>query len=158
MPMPKCVRVAAPALLTPIPTTTPVDDPAKEPTDTIKISDKELIKSTRLRLPPRLLKALHLDPTNLPPYLPMPRQPQLNHVRPLTRLNYIDFLAAASSAIKNILLLPLAMPNSLTLVNFPPPLATLPLSPTQLVGNPSKSDVATLIRSTWTLFMATACL
>jgi hypothetical protein len=37
-------------------------------------------------------------------------------------------------------------------------LATLPLSPTQLVGNPSKSDVATLIRSTWTLFMATACL
>ena len=64
--MPKCVRVAAPALLTPIPMTTPVDDPAKEPTDTIKISDKELIKSTRLRLPPRLLKALHLDPTNPP--------------------------------------------------------------------------------------------
>jgi hypothetical protein len=58
--------------------------------------------------------------------LPMPRPPQLNHVRPLTHLNCIEFLAAAGSAIKNILLPPLAMPNSLTLVYCPPPLATLP--------------------------------
>ena len=74
IPMPKCVRVAAPTTSSPIPipTPTPVDDPSTEPTDFIKLSDKELIASTHLRLPPRLLKAVYLDPTNLPPVPPYP--------------------------------------------------------------------------------------
>jgi hypothetical protein len=70
VPTPKCVRVAAPILRSPIPTSTPIDDAATEPTDTFKISDKELIASTRLPLSPRLLRAIHSDPATLPPVPP----------------------------------------------------------------------------------------
>jgi hypothetical protein len=78
IPLPKCVRVAAPPLPTPVhPSATP-SDPATISTDCLNlptkapvpISDQELLNTTKQSLPARLIKALHLDPDNLPPIPP----------------------------------------------------------------------------------------
>ena len=70
IPTPKCVRVAVPTTPQPIPASLPIEDPATVPTDTIKIFNKELLAFTKLCLSPRLIKALHLYPDNLPPVPP----------------------------------------------------------------------------------------
>eukprot|EP00804_Cyclotella_cryptica_P030273 CCRYP_019237-RA/>CCRYP_019237-RA protein AED:0.06 eAED:0.03 QI:0/0/0/1/0/0/3/0/1322 len=70
IPTPKCVRVATPPAPTPVRLPTPDPDPATISTETLHISDKDLHRETSLRLPTRLLKALHVNPANLPPIPP----------------------------------------------------------------------------------------
>eukprot|EP00804_Cyclotella_cryptica_P014487 CCRYP_004816-RA/>CCRYP_004816-RA protein AED:0.72 eAED:0.72 QI:0/-1/0/1/-1/1/1/0/939 len=70
IPLPKCVRVAAPLTSTIAPPTIHPSDPATISTETLNLPDKELLHSTTLPLSSRILKTIHSDPTNLPPIPP----------------------------------------------------------------------------------------
>eukprot|EP00804_Cyclotella_cryptica_P009045 CCRYP_003142-RA/>CCRYP_003142-RA protein AED:0.35 eAED:0.14 QI:0/0/0/1/1/1/2/0/1801 len=70
IPLPKCVRAAAPSLSSPLLQRNPTSDPATISTESLNIPDKELITQTSIPLPSRLLKAIHNDPSRLPPIPP----------------------------------------------------------------------------------------
>ena len=158
VPTPKCVWVAAPTLSSPLPTTSPVNDPATEPTDTIIISDKQLIESTRLRLSPRLLKAIYLDPIILPPVPPYATPAaaesrttfdplKLHRIFGCRRFRNQEHITSASRNAKliNTGVLPSTIGNFATITN-----------PAR--GKPIKKRRHYLDKVQWTLFMATACL
>eukprot|EP00804_Cyclotella_cryptica_P030485 CCRYP_008549-RA/>CCRYP_008549-RA protein AED:0.36 eAED:0.17 QI:0/0/0/0.8/1/1/5/0/922 len=70
IPLPKCVRVAAPPHPTSIPSPSSTPDPATISAETLHIPDKDLIRTSVTPLPPRLLKSIHSDPATLPPIPP----------------------------------------------------------------------------------------
>eukprot|EP00804_Cyclotella_cryptica_P022103 CCRYP_011581-RA/>CCRYP_011581-RA protein AED:0.10 eAED:0.05 QI:0/0/0/1/0/0/6/0/1337 len=64
------VRVAAPPSNPIIHKAPESKDPITVPTDSLHITDKELLASTTIPLSPRLLSAIHANPTSLPPVPP----------------------------------------------------------------------------------------